>query len=351
MRVNIWRKSLSCLLVIALLTSCSSNSDQGNGNSNSMTESSSATITNPLWEDDFPDPHVMRGENGWYSYATGNPGYYNIGVSSSKDFTQWSPVVEALPDRPSWQPITQGLTWAPDVSKVGERYLMLYVARHESSGLQCLSRAWANTPEGPFIDSSKEPFICQSDIGGTIDPHLFVSTSGKRYMYFKNDGNAVGVETKIWVAEVDEDGDLKQKPVDTGLRNFRSWHGAVVEAPSVFEFEGKYYLTYSANDYGSEYYAIGWAVSDSPLGPWSDKSIEPLLATVGVVAGPGGQQIFRDDDGNLWIAYHAWTYGKVGYGSGSGNARSFRIDPVQIVDGILTTSGPSVSPIKKPVTR
>lgn len=316
-----------------------------------MSESSSTTVTNPLWEDDFPDPHVMRAEIGWYSYATGNPGYYNIGVSSSKDFTKWSPVVEALPDRPSWQPITQGLTWAPDVSKVGERYLMLYVARHDSSGLQCLSRAWANSPEGPFIDSSKEPFICQSEIGGTIDPHLFVSTSGKRYMYFKNDGNAVGVETKIWVAEVDEDGDLKQKPVDTGLRNFRSWHGAVVEAPSVFEFEGKFYLTYSANDYGSEYYAIGWAVSDSPLGPWSDKSIEPLLSTVGVVAGPGGQQIFQDDDANLWIAYHAWTYGKVGYGGGSGNARSFRIDPVQIVEGVLTTSGPSVSPIKKPVTR
>ena len=337
-------------VIFVLLSSCSSNSNQENGNLNSMNGSTKDSITNPLWEDDFPDPHVLRSSNGWFAFATGNPGYYNIGVSSSMDFTNWSPVQEALPERPSWQPISQGLTWAPDVSKVQDRYLMLYVARHQSSGLQCLSRAWSDAPEGPFVDNSKAPFICQMEIGGTIDPHLFVSSSGKRYLYFKNDGNAVGVETIIWVAEVDEDGDLLQKPVDTGLRNFRSWHGSVVEAPSVFEFEGKYYLTYSANDYGSEYYAIGWAVSDSPLGPWNDKSIEPFLSAVGVVAGPGGQQVFQDDDSNLWIAYHAWTYGKVGYG-GAGNARSFRVDPIQVVDGALMTKGPSVSPIKKPVTR
>lgn len=345
---NIFR--LILLFGLALIVGCSTSNDEQNGNVNSMSDNDKATITNPLWEADFPDPHVLRSSNGWYSYATGNPGYYNIGVSFSSDFNSWSPVTEALPDRPSWQPITQGLTWAPDISHVGDRYLMLYVARHESSGLQCLSRAWADAPEGPFVDNSKSPFICQSAIGGTIDPHIFVDSNGKKYMYFKNDGNAVGVETKIWVAAVDEDGDLLQEPVDTGLRNFRSWHGAVVEAPSVFVHQGRYYLTYSANDYGSEYYAIGWAVSDSPLGPWQDKSIEPLLSTIGVVAGPGGQQIFLDDDSNLWIAYHAWTYGKVGYG-GAGNARSFRVDPVEIVNGELTTKGPSVSPIAKPATR
>lgn len=336
------------LFSMFFLIACSSNRESGYPGS--MSNSSKSTITNPLWEDDFPDPHILRSDSGWFAYATGNPGYYNIGFSSSADFSNWAPVQEALPDRPSWQPITQGLTWAPDVTKVGSKYLMLYVARHEQSGLQCLSRAWSNQPQGPFVDLSKEPFLCQSDIGGTIDPHLFVASSGKKYLYFKNDGNAVGVETKIWVASIDEDGDLLEKPVDTGLRNFRSWHGAVVEAPSVFEYGKKFYLTYSANDYGSEFYAIGWAISDSPMGPWEDKSMDPLLATQGLVAGPGGQQIFLDDDKNLWIAYHAWTYGKVGYG-GAGNARSFRVDQVSIFNEIVTTTGPTLSPISKPVTR
>lgn len=348
--LNTLRVLLTIVLIFSI-TGCSTRSDQENGKTQTMSDSNKSTITNPLWEEDFADPHVLRSARGWHAYATGNPGYYNIGVATSSDFTNWGPVQEALPDRPSWQPIVQGLTWAPDVSKVGDRFLMLYVARQESSGLQCLSRAWSDSPDGPFIDNSKAPFLCQSEVGGTIDPHMFVASSGKKYLYFKNDGNAVGVETKIWVAEVDEDGDLLQKPVDTGLKNFRSWHGNVVEAPSVFENEGKFYLTYSANDYGSEFYAVGWAISNSPLGPWRDESIEPLLATSGLVAGPGGQQVFRDDDSNLWIAYHAWTYGKVGYDNGTGNARSFRIDRIEITNNQITTNGPTIAPIAKPVTR
>jgi beta-xylosidase len=185
MKNRITKFTFSTFAIFVLLSSCSSNSNQENGNPNPMNGSTQDTITNPLWEDDFPDPHVLRSSNGWFAFATGNPGYYNIGVSSSLDFTVWSPVQEALPERPSWQPISQGLTWAPDVSKVQDRYLMLYVARHQSSGLQCLSRAWSNSPEGPFVDNSKEPFLCQMEIGGTIDPHLFVSSSGKRYLYFK----------------------------------------------------------------------------------------------------------------------------------------------------------------------
>lgn len=333
-----------------LLVSCLNDSTQIEGNSDPMVSLSSTIITNPLWEDDFPDPHVLRGEKGWYAYATGNPGFYNIGVAFSADFSAWSKVKEALPERPNWQPIVQGLTWAPDVTRVGNRYLMIYVARHADSGLQCLSRAWANSLHGPFVDNSTTPFICQLDKGGSIDPNLFVSSSGKRFLYFKNDGNAVGLETKIWVVEVNNEGDFLHDPIYTGLKNFRSWHGSILEHPSVFEHKDKYFLTYSANDYWTENYAIGWAVSTSPLGPWIDKSLEPFLSSTGLVAGPGGQQIFRDDKLNLWIAYHAWTYGKVGYGNGSSNARSFRVDPIELIDGVLTTTGPSIYPIPKPIT-
>ncbi|MEY4970167.1 MAG: hypothetical protein RLZZ277_398 [Actinomycetota bacterium] len=336
------------LTFLSLATGCSTNQ---NGIEKTMPDLAQNQIANPLWEGDFPDPHVLRVNEGWVAYATGVPGYSSISVSFSKDFKEWTPVKDALPDRPDWQPITQGLTWAPDVSIVNGRYLMFYVARDQASGLQCITRAWADDPMGPFIDDSTEPFLCQKEQGGTIDPHLFVDTNGKKYLYFKNDGNAVGVPTIIWAAEVDSDGDLKQVARDTGLRNFRDWHGAIVEAPAVFQVGKKYFLTYSGNNYDSEAYAIGWASSDSPMGPWSDQSLEPLLSSFGLVAGPGGQQIFKDDDQNLWIAYHAWTYGKVGYGNGAGNQRSFRVERLELKENQLSPILPSTAPIEKPVTR
>ena len=42
-------------------------------------------------------------------------------------------------------------------------------------------------------------------------------------------------------------------------------------------------------------------------------SPEPLLATGGRVAGPGGATPFRDLSGRLRLAYAAWDYGNVGY--------------------------------------
>lgn len=350
-----WRTTLTLLCAALALAACGDSASTGSeGPSPSMTTSESipaGQMKNPLVGPDFPDPHVLRTEDGWLAFATGSPGFANIQVARSADFSSWEMLPDALPERPDWQPLEMGLTWAPDVTRVGDRWLMLYVARDRASGLQCLSRAWADVPEGPYVDDSLEPFMCQKDIGGTIDPHLFIDTDGTRWMYVKNDGNAVGVETIIWSARVDEDGDLLEELTDTGLRNFRTWHGAVVEAPAVWRVGDTYVMTYSANDYGSEAYAIGWASSSSPAGPWEDRSIDPLLAWKGEVAGPGGQQIFVDDAGQMWLAYHAWTTGLVGYTGDPGHGRSFRVDPLIMESGILRVDGPTTSLRPAPVTR
>ncbi|WP_020671421.1 glycoside hydrolase family 43 protein [Amycolatopsis nigrescens] len=39
-----------------------------------------------------------------------------------------------------------------------------------------------------------------------------------------------------------------------------------------------YYLTYSANNYENEFYGVGYAVSDSPLGPWRKSEANPVLS-------------------------------------------------------------------------
>ena len=86
------------------------------------------------------------------------------------------------------------------------------------------------------------------------------------------------------------------------------WEGVLVEAPTLWKREGKYYLFYSANDYKTPRYAVGVAVADSILGPYT-KLPEPVLKTTvpkGVI-GPGGQDIVAGPDGETWMLFHAWT--------------------------------------------
>jgi hypothetical protein len=51
------------------------------------------------------------------------------------------------------------------------------------------------------------------------------------------------------------------------------------------------------------------------------------------MAGPGGQEFFRDRHGEPWIAYHAWTAPLSSYAAGG--VRSLRVDRVQSRDGVL----------------
>jgi hypothetical protein len=57
--------------------------------------------------------------------------------------------------------------------------------------------------------------------------------------------------------------------------------------------------------------------------------------------GPGGQAFFKDDDGNLWMAYHAWTGTNIGDSAGE---RSLHIDLVTFEGDKPVTEGPTYSP-------
>ncbi len=68
---------------------------------------------------------------------------------------------------------------------------------------------------------------------------------------------------------------------------------------------GKYYLTYSANHYRSPDYAIGYAVSDSPLGPFRKYEGNPILHKSERVYGTGHHSFTTSKDGSRLICvYH-----------------------------------------------
>jgi hypothetical protein len=70
--------------------------------------------------------------------------------------------------------------------------VLYYTTNVTSSHVQCIGIGLATKVVGPYVDKSSRPLICQSDQGGSIDADAFVASDGKRYLYWKNDGNAIG---------------------------------------------------------------------------------------------------------------------------------------------------------------
>jgi beta-xylosidase len=226
----------------------------------------------------------------------------------------WRTLPPPLTALPRWQSVEPDKTWAPEVAKIGARFVMYYVGRSLEAGRQCISVATADQAEGPFQDSSAAPLVCQAELGGSIDPSRFVDADGTPYLLWKNDGNCCGQPTDFWGQRLTEDGlSLSGQPQRLGIRNDQAWEGSVVEAPVVLLHGGRYYLFYSANAYDQAAYAVGYGVADQVLGPYTKPAGRPILSSRGSAGGPGGQSVVVGPRGGLWFVYHAWAADRVGY--------------------------------------
>jgi hypothetical protein len=246
---------------------------------------------------------------------------------------------------PHWS--TGELIWAPSVLRVNASfYVMYYVIQHKTEMKQCVSVAVSHDPLGPFVDRTTEPFMCQLDIGGSIDPS-YVRTehnnlSSPLYLVWKNDGNCCRFKVQIWSSLLSQDGlRLLGKPSPL-LTNDLPWEGILVEGPSMVRLPSPYsgyLLFYSSNSYATYAYAVGAALCQTALGPCHKTSYSPTLQYHDSAWGPGGTEFFWLGD-QLWIVYHAWTAPDVpGNSAGASPARSLRIDPV-IISG--TASAPMI---------
>ena len=270
----------------------------------------SGTFTNPVLDQDFPDPDVLKVNEVYYAYAT-NGNDTNIQAARSTDLVHWDVLEDALPELPAWAVQEFGWAWAPEVFSPDKgEYVMYYTARFAIGfdGTQCIGVATSDDPDGPFVSSRSDPFICQTDQGGSIDPSSFVDSDGQRYVLWKNDGNSSGYEVWLYIQPVSEDGLTLQGEPRRLLTVDQRWEGILVEAPTLWLHEDKYYLFYSANAYNDRRYAAGYAVADDIFGPYI-KAEEPVLETdlaAGLV-GPGGQDVLVGPRGETWILFHGWS--------------------------------------------
>ncbi|MFL6160731.1 MAG: glycoside hydrolase family 43 protein [Jatrophihabitantaceae bacterium] len=331
------------LLFVALTAAGCGGGSAGSAHPSPAGSTSADGYVNPVYRSDFPDPAVLRVGTQYHAYGT-QGGSKNIQTLTSADLVHWRAGPDALPDVGRWA--STGSTWAPEVLALESRYAMYYVAHDTASGKQCIGRATASEPAGPFTDASARPLVCQPTLGGSIDPNPVRLADGSLYLYWKNDGNCCGQPVQLWGQRLSPDGSgLVGTPVAL-LRNTKPWQGSLIEAPEMVARPGHYTLFYSANDYASDRYGIGYADCRGPLGPCTDAADASLIASNDFAAGPGHCFVLQSPDGDWWMLYHAWPPSAIG---AQDPGRLLWLEPVSWQGGTPSVHSSDVAP--QPVPR
>ncbi len=101
-----------------------------------------------------------------------------------------------------------------------------------------------------------------------------------------------------------ENADVNDYVVTGGQNKDRRWE----EGSTTFRHAGVYYLTYSANNWQTPAYGVGYAVSHSPLGPFRKYAGNPILsqnAAIGMYSTGHGSVVFSPDGRQAYYVHHA----------------------------------------------
>jgi len=270
------------------------------------------------------DPEMVFDGDFAYLYATnvfpwGEP--INLPTWRTQDFGFWEWVADTLPDLGAWA--EEGNTWAPGVFESGDTWVAFYTARVKGTtsdyrypaGVQCIGRASAAEPYGPFVDPDPEPFICQESLGGSIDPSPFTDTDGSQWLVWKADTNAPHINGTacIYVQQLTDDGQDLTGSASELLCKDQDWEYPLIENPDFYrDDDGVLWMSYSAGWWDSDTYSTGLATCDGPDGPCEKEG--QWLATDEELTGPGGVTFVSDGEDDYVVAC-SWE-GGAGFGEG-----------------------------------
>jgi hypothetical protein len=119
------------------------------------------------------------------------------------------------------------------------------------------------------------------------------------------------MSTPIYAQRLDDDGNLVGEDRIV-LTNDQEWEGHLIEGPWVTCQQGRYWIFYAGNDFGTPAYGIGVAVADHPLGPYV-KQTEPLLKSTKTWWAPGHASVAAGVDESPQLFFHAFFPGSGGY--------------------------------------
>ncbi|ADF51373.1 glycoside hydrolase family 43 protein [Zunongwangia profunda] len=172
---------------------------------------------------------------------------------TSTDMVNWTEhgAVASLKDF-SWAPQDNGAWAVQCIERNGKFYL--YCPMH-GSGIGVLV---SDSPYGPFKDPLGKRLIDTDHIWNDIDPSPFIDDDGQAYLYWGN--------PDVYYVKLNEDmtsieGEVVK--IDSKPENYQ-------EGPWVWKHDDHYYLAYASTCCPE---GLGYAMSDSPEGPWEYKGM------------------------------------------------------------------------------
>lgn len=337
-----------------------------------------SVVTNPI-PLKFGDPFMLHASDGrYYMYGTSMGDGFEAFVSD--DLVNWEACGRIYQggDSTQWN---LDCFWAPEVYERDDKYYLFFSSNYrvnptnEGENFK-IGVAVSDSPAGPFQDLYDRPvFNPEYPI---IDANVyFDDETGKCYLYFSRCCYKHAVESEIadslrqagsfeqieesWVYGVEMKPDfsgvigepqlLLCPPTQLGdaqaeWESRSATHGEVgrrwTEGSYLFREGDTYYIMYSANHYGGQYYAVGYATSDNPLGPFQKASNNPVLqenvSKGGTVMGTGHCMAITMPDGKRYCVYH-------GRMTDNPDERVVLMDKINISpEGVLTVDGPTTEP-------
>ena len=247
------------------------------------------------------DPTIFYHEGTYYLYGTsGNDKNLGFEVYVSKNLKSWKRSEKndgyALKKGESYGDIG---FWAPQVFEFEGKFYMAYTANEH------IAIATSDSPVGPFTQAEKKDLEAPVK---QIDPYIFIDEDGKKYLYHVRltEGN------RLFVAEMEDDfSGIKAETLTYCFHAEEPWENTqnvdwtVSEGPAILKHKGLYYFIYSANDFRNPDYAVGYAVSESPMGPWRKSPTNPIFdKTDAGINGSGHGDFFVDAKGKLRYVLH-----------------------------------------------
>ena len=289
-----------------------------------------------------PSTIVREGERFWVFY-TGR------GVASlhSKDLVTWEHGPAVFDRPPAWiaetVPENRGVYWAPDVIRVGDRYLLYYSVSSfgKMDSAIGLATSPALEPGDPAYRWTDAGMVVRSREGGdfnAIDPSVF-SDDGRLWLAFGSQWSG------LKLVELDPATGMRLDP-DGPLLPIAA--GKSIEAAYLYKRNGFYYLFLNRGDCcrgDKSTYHIRVGRAESITGPYLDKEGNPMLDGAGTLVldvkngpltGPGHAGIV-EKDGKSWFSCHFEADDRLG------GKEALAIMPIRWTDD----GWPEVSPPEK----
>ena len=275
----------------------------------------------------WADPQVFKWNDKYYFIAT-NDNNNNIGLFVRESdtvkglFEEAEPVL-ILPERKEKKLIQT--FWAPEFHVINDELYILFAVSGEEFGPQChMMKLKAggnilceNDWEEPVrVKKANGDFL--ADKGITLDMTYF-EAGGKSYLcwsYREHIFSELDTGSMLYIATIDKENPyvLTSEPVllSRPLFGWENTDGTINnEGPFAFKKDGVVYLAISGGSACGDSYAVGFLIADERddllnVVNWYKKPF-PIHTSYTIPGeyGPGHNSFFTDDNGNVYIVYHA----------------------------------------------